>query len=85
VTGLEPATFSLEGGKHRTEPVEKQELSGAPPEACTDACTDPAESTHGEPAGDDFAKQVWAVMALPLTDAERAEAVRRLLTAKGAT
>jgi len=81
VKGFEPSTFSLGSGKHRTEPAAKQRLSNASPEACTNACTDSPESTHGEPAGDDFAEQVRAVMALPLTDGEKAAAVRRLMDA----
>jgi len=83
--GFEPTTFTLASCEHRSEPTDTQGLSNTSPEACTNACTDSPESAHGEPAGDDFAEQVRAVMALPLTDAEKAEAVRRLLTAKGAT
>ena len=104
-TGLEPATFSLEGCERRTEDVYSQELTSAPTNACTNACTDGAEIEHRGPAeavpeaaagavrvgdadgaGGHFAEAVAMLARLPLTDTERAEAVRRLLadqTAKG--
>ena len=61
--------------------------------ACTNACTERAEIEHGGPAtvagavsaggadgaGEHFAEAVAMLARLPLTDAERAEAVRRLL------
>ena len=67
--------------------VDSKELAATPPVACTSACTPKAESLNetapATPAGDGqdrgFAEAVRAVMALPLTDAEKAEAVRRLL------
>jgi hypothetical protein len=95
----------LEGTPGRTEGVERQELTSAPSNACTSACTNGAEIEHGGPseatpataddavsAGDAaaarerFAEAVAMLARLPLSDAERAEAVRRLLadeTAKG--
>jgi hypothetical protein len=82
---FELTTFTLANCEHHSETVETQGLNNAPPEACTNACTNSPESMHGEPVGDDFAEQVRAVMALPLTDAEKAEAVRRLLATKGTT
>jgi hypothetical protein len=75
----------LEECEHRSEPLQHQGLSDASAEACTNACTDSSESTHSTPVDNDFGEAVRAVMALPLTEAEKAEAVRRLLNAKGAT
>jgi hypothetical protein len=79
---FELTTFTLASCEHRSEVSHNQELSEASTEACTAACTDSPESTHDATAGDDFAEQVRAVMALPLTDAEKAECVRRLLAGK---
>ncbi len=62
--------------------------------ACTSACTKSTDSAHAEavgagdaetaggpagPAGEHFAEALTMLARLPLTDAERAEAVRRLL------
>ena len=50
--------------------------------ACTTACTRSPDSGHddaGDTADGDFAEALAMVARLPLSDAERAEAVRRLL------
>jgi len=92
----------LKSRKHRTEVTQRQDLTNAPTNACTNACTGTPEIEHGGPAGatavnaasaadaggtgEHFAAALAMIAALPLTDAERAEAVRRLLadlTAKG--
>lgn len=57
--------------------------------ACTTACTNSTETTSeiGPATGSnpDFAAVVAAIMQLPLSDAEKAEAVRRLLSAASQT
>lgn len=54
--------------------------------ACTAACTSvtkyDAESTSDSPTEDDFTAALQMIMNLPLTDSEKADAVRRLLAAK---
>ena len=95
--GLEPSTFALRTRRHRTEGTQPQQLTSTPESACTNACTSLPESEHadgsdagsaGGPHADGgcFAEAVAVLMRLPLTDAEKAEAVRRMLadqTAKG--
>jgi len=88
--GLEPSTFALRTRRHRTEGTQTQALTSTSANACTNACTNFAESEHadssdgagagGAGAGvDTFADVLRMLDRLPLTDAERAEAVRRLL------
>ncbi len=74
-TGIEPATPSLQSCEHRTQAPQNQGLATGPADACTAACTDKPEIEHGG----DFADVVRMLDRLPLTDAERAEAVRQLL------
>jgi len=91
-TRLERATTSLEGGLSRTQAAQSQQLMSDPEAACTSACTNSEDSGHSEaadgpnpaPAGDAFAEAVKMLARLPLSDAERAEAVRRLLAQRPA-
>ncbi|MFH1417673.1 MAG: hypothetical protein ABII12_05225 [Planctomycetota bacterium] len=87
--GLEPTTFALRRREHRTEPVKPQGLASGGADACTNACNNSPGSPHEStadtadagPVGEHFAEAVAMLARLPLTDAERAEAVRRLLGA----
>ena len=80
-------TSSLEGREQRTEGLQGQEIANTNANACATACTNPADSTKATaaivpdvgPAGGHFAEALAMLARLPLTDAERAEAVRRLL------
>jgi hypothetical protein len=86
VKGLEPSTFSLGSCEHRSEATQTQELTDDTANACTNACTSEPDSVHSDTADDapdTFAEALAMVARLPLTDAERAEAVRRLLAAAG--
>ncbi len=76
-TRLERATFSLEGGECRTETVDTEALASDAADACSNACTGSA----GKPAAAELADVLRMLDRLPLTDGERAEAVRRLLRA----
>ncbi len=75
------------------ETTQPQGVTDAGTAACTNACTRSADSAHSEavetvptgPVGDHFAEAVAMLTRLPLTDAERAEAVRRLLVESGGT
>jgi len=53
---------------------------GAAP-GCTERCTDAADTGGAGAAGGHFAAALAMIATLPLTDAEKAEAVRRLLAA----
>ena len=77
--GLEPSTFSLEGCEPGAEATEGQEVTSTLPSVCTNACTDGSESTHEQAANATFADALAMVARLPLSDDEKAEAVRRLL------
>jgi len=52
--------------------------------ACTAACTDDAEAHHDKASGT-FADALAMIARLPLSDADKADAVRRLLTVKEKT
>ena len=89
--GVEPSTSAL---RTQTDPVATEILSAVAPTllaACTTACTSEAENPCGDPAAGpspvapgtplpgDFAAALAMIATLPLSDAERAAAVRRLL------
>ncbi|MBI5863441.1 MAG: hypothetical protein HZB38_02795 [Planctomycetes bacterium] len=67
--------------------MQSQELTSASANACTNACTNSAEREHAAGSDAGGAGTGAALLAdvlrmldrLPLTDAERAETVRRLL------
>jgi hypothetical protein len=73
--------------------VQGQEVTSDGANACTNACTESGDSVHGdspeapadEPRGDAFAEAVAMLARLPLSDTERAEAVRRLLAGADGT
>jgi len=73
-TGIEPATPSLQSYEHSTEVLQSQELAEQQTVACTTACTN---NQNENP--DDFAKALLMLARLPLTDAERVDALRRIL------
>jgi len=85
--GLEPWTHGLKGRKPRTEATQLQDVTSDGASACTNACTDSPDSGHSdaaEPAGEQtigerFAEAIVMLERLPLSDEERAEAIRRLL------
>ncbi|MFH1497946.1 MAG: hypothetical protein ABII82_08990, partial [Verrucomicrobiota bacterium] len=76
VQGLEPWTHGLKGRRTRTQPTQSQEVTSAPANACTTACTKPADSLHSDghseaaPTGEHFADAVAILARLPLSDAE---------------
>ena len=59
------------------EGFEPPQNSGEKQGVITKAARNPAHGAHGS----DFAADVRAIMALPLSDQEKAEAIRRLLAA----
>ncbi len=77
-TGIEPATPSLQSCGGRMEAAHSQAVTNGTANACTNACTSLPETEHGGR----FAEALLMLTRLPLTDAERAEAVRRLLASQ---
>ena len=85
--GFEPATFGSVDREHRTEVSNSQEVTELPATACTNACTDSPETVHADSSiagradaeSDSLADVLRLLDRLPLTDEERADAVRRLL------
>lgn len=77
--GLEPLTPCLQSSDTRSEVVKKQDVSDTSANACTSACTSDPKNAHDDTAGDDFGEALAMIARLPLSDAEKAEAVRRLL------
>jgi hypothetical protein len=81
--GLEPSTSALRTQQPQVASGKVKRVTARQSAVCTSVCTSDAKSGHGncsEPAvTDGFAAAVQAIMTLPLSDAEKAEAVRRLL------
>ena len=84
--GLEPLTFSMPLGEHSVVSAVPTGLTTLPVNACTPACTPNEETCKAAAAGGadaDFADAMKMIATLPLSKAEKAEAVRRLLTGGG--
>jgi len=126
--GLEPSTFALRTRRPPTEGTQSQQVTSTPEAACTNACTNSAESEHagssdgagtgglkgvrtdgsdadaadgaeagsgagslgasslvgGDAGAAAFADVLRMLDRLPLSNAEKAEAVRRLLADQNA-
>ena len=81
--GLEPTTSALRTQGGRVVSGENKELASSKANACTSACTDGPDLAHDDPTGANFADALAMVARLPLSDQEKAEAVRRLLAERG--
>ena len=80
--GFEPTTFTLATCKHRTEVPQNQEVTKGDVNACTAACTNSRHSVTNEVAevaASGFGEALSMIARLPLSDTEKAEAVRRLI------
>jgi hypothetical protein len=70
-------------GETTPQPVKRHHVVTTPSEVFPSVCPRTPKTDHepvdSPPSGDGFAAAVAAVMALPLSDDEKAEAVRRLL------
>ncbi|MDA1252795.1 MAG: hypothetical protein O2820_26690 [Planctomycetota bacterium] len=84
--GLEPTTSALRTHEPRVASGKVKRVTATPSAVCPSVCPSDLKSDHenrSEPAADDgFAATVQAIMSLPLSDAEKAEAVRRLLAGR---
>jgi|GEM_PF-2454385 len=85
--GFEPSTFSLEGCEQSSQVSHSQDVTSDGANERTNVRTNSPESVHSDdaeptetaPVGEHFAEAIAMLTRLPLSDAERAEAVRRLL------
>jgi hypothetical protein len=83
--GLEPATFTLARIKPTITSDAKTAFTDSAQPDCTPDCTSDARTGNTSPPSDGdggFAVALAMLAALPLSDAEKAEAVRRLLAGK---
>lgn len=76
--GFEPSTHGLKDCGTESQPPENKDVTNVPADACTNACTDAPEAKKESGFGEALA----LIARLPLSDAEKAEAVRRLLSSK---
>ena len=65
------------------ETVENKEFIGGNMDERTNERTKITDRAHADTSKGDFAKAMMMIAELPLDDAEKAEAVRRLLTQAG--
>ena len=89
-TGIEPVTSGLQSQESRVPSGNPSEVTSSGSDVCTSVCTSElekrrkrgadagAQPTEPKPPGD-FAAALAMIAGLPLSDAEKAEAVRRLL------
>ena len=75
--GFEPSTHGLKGRGPEFQATSKQVVTGVETNACSNACSNLPESTQGGTFGEALAM----ISRLPLSDADKADAVRRLLMA----
>lgn len=86
---VELTTFTLGRGEHPTVSTGLSGLTVDAKCACISACTPDTEMENDKAAQDsgkesDFTRALALIATLPLLDAEKAEAVRRLLANKSA-
>ena len=97
MTGFEPATSTSRTCESRVPSGNPSEVASSGSGVCTSVCTSETRKTRrsrskvipavapeavtNAPAGD-FAAALAMIATLPLSDVEKSEAVRRLLTAK---
>ena len=89
MTGFEPATSTSRTEWHRVASDAVKELATTPDFGCTSGCTNSPKTERGESVsskpeslpikGDSFSAALGMIASLPLSDAEKADAVRRLM------
>ena len=92
--GVEPPTSALRTHESSVPSVNLSEVTATGSDGCTNGCTsetgkarrsrskagiEPAPAAADASTGGDFAAALAMIASLPLSDAEKAEAVRRLL------
>jgi hypothetical protein len=79
MTGFEPAASTSRTSNRRVLSVNGQEVAAGNFGVCTTVCTSSEADPRGPDEADTFASAVAVIVSLPLSDTEKAEAVRRLL------
>ena len=93
MTGVEPAASTSRTQRLRVASDAGKELAASPSAGCTTGCTNSPENERGEVVGgsvssraeslpikgDSFSAALAMIASLPLSDAEKADAVRRLM------
>jgi hypothetical protein len=94
LAGFEPTTSCTPSKTDRVLTENQSELTPMPSVRCTNGCTSEAENAHGspdstatpgespKPADALFAAALAMIASLPLSDAEKAQAIRQLLQGK---
>ena len=94
MTGFEPATSTSRTQTHRVTSDSRQRLRATDDSGCTNGCTNSLENERGDVVdgldstlpdlltikADSFSAALAMIASLPLSDAEKAEAVRRVLS-----
>ena len=80
--GIEPTPEAWEASVNAAQLTATSNVVKSDLPACTAACTSSTESGVELYPDGGFAAAVLAIMALPLTDDEKAEALRRLLASE---
>ena len=86
MTGFEPATSTSRMQPHRVASESPQRVAATDESGCSNGCSDSPENELGDLArrsfpikADSFSSALAMIASLPLSDAEKAEAVRRLM------
>ena len=90
-TGLEPVASCMPCNKVTVPSANPSGLTSADSAGCTTGCTSSPENAHlsgsepgaGSTGSDGFAAALMMIAGLPLSDADKAEAVKRLLRDAG--
>ncbi len=93
MTGFEPATSWSQTSKSMVSSGNLSEVAATADSRCTNSCTNSPENERGEVVGgsvssraeslaikaDSFSAALTMIASLPLSDAEKAQAVRRIM------
>ena len=79
-TGIEPVTSGLQSHDDRVPSDNQSRLAPNGISRCTNGCTSEPETHHEAKQPGNFAAALAMIASLPLSDAEKADAVRRLLS-----
>ena len=86
MTGFEPATSWSQTSNPRVSSGNLSEVAATADSRCTNGCTNSPENERGEAVvtslpikADSFSAALAMIASLPLSDAEKADAVRRLM------
>ena len=86
MTGFEPATSTSRMQPHRVTSDSQQRLRATDESGCSSGCSSSPENERGGAVSgslpikvDSFSAALAMIAALPLSDAEKAQAVRRIM------